>query len=145
MKTNKLIVAITSATALVLSSCYYHNWENIHPGGQVYTTPCAVTDSTVISYSVTIKPIVASKCAQAGCHNSAGGSANDFTYYGDTTNFVGLVAVCYGDTSGSSAWQYINGVGPGAGDQMPKPGSPLLTPCEKASIRNWIHQGASNN
>jgi len=147
MKTNKSILVIIAAVTLTLTSCYYHNWENLHPGGQVYTTPCAIDTGTVVSYSLNIKPIIANKCGQSGCHGSSpGANASDLTFYGDTTtNWNGLVAACYGDTSGASVWQYINGTGPGAGDQMPKTGSPLLTPCEKATIRNWIHQKAPNN
>lgn len=124
-----------------VSSCYYHNWETLHPNAQTSNNTCTVDTGTVISYSANIKPIVASKCAIGGCHATGGsGSANDYTFYGD--NSTGFYAVCRHDTSGSSAWQDITGF---SGNPMPQPGYPQLTSCEKASIRNWIHQGAQNN
>ena len=143
MKTKQLFLVIVIALALTLPSCYWHNWDTIHP--QIVTAPCTVDTGTVISYSANIKPIVATKCAlNSACHATGNTAPNaDYTFYGSAgSHGSGLAAVCSGDTSGSSAWQDITGH---SGNIMPQAGSPALTPCEKNMFRNWIHQGAPNN
>ena len=146
MKTTLKISIIIAMLGLTLSSCYWHNWDTVHPNASAATPPCTVDTGTVISYTANVVAIINSKCSISGCHSAGGtGSANDFTFYGTSGSHgsSGLVAVCSGDTSGSSAWQDIAGnVG---SDPMPKSGYPALTPCEKATLRNWIHQGAQNN
>ena len=141
MEINKKTLVSIAVIGIILSSCYKHNWETIHPLSSSTATPCMVDTGTVISYSANIVPIINSKCAIGGCHAAGGsGSANDYTFYG--TNSTGIYSQCRHDTSGSAAWQDITGA---SGNPMPKVGSTQLTPCEKASIRNWIHQGALNN
>jgi hypothetical protein len=145
MKAKQKILVVIAALGLTLSSCYWHNWDTIHP--QVVTKPCTVDTGTVISYSANIVPIVNSKCAVGGCHSAGSvagpGSPGDYTFYGSAgSHGSGFASVCSGDTSGSSAWQDITAH---SGNPMPQLGSPQLTPCEKATLRNWIHQGALNN
>jgi|GEM_PF-1686853 len=145
MKTTLKISIIIAIVGLTLSSCYWHNWDTVHPNALAATPPCTVDTGTVISYSANVAPIVASKCSISGCHSAGGnGSASDYTFYGTSGSHgaSGFVAVCSNDTSGSSAWQDITGA---SGNPMPKSGYPALTPCEKATLRNWIHQGAQNN
>jgi hypothetical protein len=139
MKSKKLIFIIITTLGLCVSSCYWRNWETLHPSP--VTAPCPIDTGTVMSFSINVQPIINSKCAGAGCHDNSG-TLTDFTIYGDATNGTGFVSVCGGDTVGSGAWQDITGQ---SGNQMPKVGSPQLTPCEKKAIRNWIHQGAQNN
>jgi hypothetical protein len=141
MKTKQKILIIIAGLGLTLSSCYWHNWDTIHP--VVVTPPCMVVDtSTAISYSVDIKPIVASKCAVSGCH-SVGNTTSpvDYTVYSGPRG-SGIGPNCSGGLSGSSAWADITGT---SGNIMPKAGSPPLTPCEILIIRNWIIHGAPNN
>ncbi|HXU27150.1 MAG TPA: hypothetical protein VN698_07950 [Bacteroidia bacterium] len=145
MKTKKQIIVIIAALGLTLSSCYWHNWDTVHPNSSAATAPCMVVDtSTHISYSVDIAPIIASKCAVTGCHSAGGnGSANDYTFYGSAgSHGSGIASVCAGGLTGSSAWADITGT---SGNPMPKSGSPQLTSCETLIIRNWILHGASNN
>jgi hypothetical protein len=142
MKTKQKILVIIAALGLTLSSCYWHNWDTIHPA--VVTPPCMVVDtSTRISYSVDIAPIIASKCsASGGCH-IAGNNASpvDYTVYSGPHG-IGIAPVCAGGLSGSSAWADITGT---SGNVMPKAGSPPLEPCEQLILRNWILHGARHN
>jgi hypothetical protein len=152
MKIKKSTWAVLIVATLSLSSCYYHNWENLHPGGQVYTTPCAIDTGTVVSYSTTVQPILVAKCSQSTCHDGNNTAINDFRTFGDSVNFTGTAADFWAsDTSVSSpsgvanGWQYITGTGHGATDKMPKSGYPQLTPCEMKAIGNWIHHGGKDN
>jgi len=141
MKINKTTLVLIAFVGIILSSCYKHNWETMRSQSSIPATPCLVDTGTVISYSANIVPIVNSKCAISGCHASGGsGSANDYSFYGSSS--AGLYSQCRHDTTGSAAWQDITGA---SIHPMPKAGSIQLTLCEKASIRNWIHQGAPNN
>jgi len=144
MKTKQKILILIASLGLTLSSCYWHNWDTIHP--VVATPPCMVVDtSTAISYSLDIAPIVASKCsANSACH-AAGNTSSpvDFTFYGSAgSHGTGIASVCAGGLSGSTAWNDINGTG---AHIMPVSGSPPLTACEMLILRNWILHGARNN
>jgi hypothetical protein len=147
MKTKQKKLLAIAAFSLTLSSCYWNNWNTIHPNSQASTAPCMVIDtSTRISYSVDIAPIIASKCsASGGCH-AAGNTApnNDYTFYGSSgSHGSGIASVCSGGLTGSTAWNDINGTG---AHVMPIPGSsPALTPCEILILRNWILHGARHN
>ena len=152
MKINKLTWAILVVTTLSLSSCYWHNWENLHP--ITNSAPCAVIPGATVSYSTTIQPILVAKCAQSSCHDGSSHAifTNDFRTWGDSVAFTGTAADFWGaDTSVASpngvanGWQYITGTGNGATDKMPKSGYPQLTPCEIKAIGSWIHQGGKNN
>ena len=144
MKTKQKILVIIAALGLTLSSCYWHNWDTIHPA--VVTPPCMVVDtSTRISYSVDIAPIIASKCSASGACHAAGNTApnNDYTFYGSSgSHGSGIASVCSGGLTGSTAWNDINGTG---AHLMPVSGSPSLEPCEILILRNWILHGANHN
>lgn len=146
MKTKQTLSILMAFTGLILTSCYWNNWENLHPASQLSNTPCKANDtSVVISYSIDVAPIVASKCASSTACHAAGvsGTAKDYSFYGSTgSHGSGLASVCGGDTTGSTAWHDITGT---SGNPMPKSGSPALTPCEKQTLMRWIHNGALNN
>ena len=150
MKIKKSLWVVIAGTALFLTSCYYHNWENLHPVAN--NVPCNVVPGAAVSYSTTIQPILVAKCAQSGCHDGSISNANDFRTWGDSVAFTGTAADFWAaDTSVASpngvanGWQYITGTGNGSGNKMPKTGSPQLTPCEIKAIGSWIHQGGKNN
>ncbi|HTA61409.1 MAG TPA: hypothetical protein VK835_03095 [Bacteroidia bacterium] len=143
MKTKHKTSLVIAVLAITLSSCYWHNWENINAKNVPVTPPCMVVDTnTAISYSVNIAPIIASKCAVSGCH-SAGNTTSpvDYTIYSGPRG-TGIAPACAGGLSGSTAWADINGTG---AHVMPVPGNPALTPCETLILRNWILHGARNN
>jgi hypothetical protein len=154
MKTKKLALAIIIACGTLLYSCYNHNWDTLHPNVQTpANATCTVTNTTVISYSATIVPLVAAKCATNGACHSLGGPGSppgslgntDFTFYGSAgSHGSGLDQVCSGgDTVHASVWQYIRGTG--GVNKMPLTGSTQLTNCEILELANWINQGAPNN
>lgn len=91
--------------------------------------PC---DSTSVSYSSSIVPILQNKCV--GCHTTAT-STNGFialTGYADVQLVVQTGQLLGSVTHDPS---YV---------AMPD-GGPQLNNCEIAKIRNWINEGANNN
>ena len=142
MTTKQKISVVIAALSLTLSSCYWHDWETLHPQPAVST--CMVVDtSTAISYSVDIAPIVASKCSSSGaCHASGNNSSPvDFTVYTGPRG-IGIAPACAGGLAGSTAWNDINGTG---AHIMPVSGSPPVSSCEMLILRNWILHGARHN
>jgi hypothetical protein len=105
------------------SSCYYDKEELLYP-----QTTC---DSTTVTYSGTIVPILLSNCNN--CHSGSSPSAgiNYTTYAGvkaqvDNGRFLGAVS-------------HASGFSP-----MPK-NATKLNNCNLAKIRKWIAAGAPNN
>lgn len=91
----------------------------------------SVCDTASVTYSVSIKPIITTKCQ--GCHSSSspGGGIDLSTYNGIKT------IVNNGKLWGSV--NFITGFSP-----MPKNGTRLST-CELAKIKKWIDAGSPNN
>ena len=88
-------------------------------------------DSTNVTYSITIRSIVSTKCQ--GCHSGTAASAGyDFSQY----------AVLKARVNDGKLWGAINHL---AGySPMPKNGN-KLSDCEINQIRKWIDMGAPNN
>jgi len=88
-------------------------------------------DTSSVTYSGTITPILQSKCV--GCHNN--------TLQSGLVNLIGYANVKVYAQSGSllGSIQHANGYFP-----MPKGGT-QLSECEIASVRTWIRNGAINN
>ncbi|HEX7412783.1 MAG TPA: hypothetical protein VF411_01970 [Bacteroidia bacterium] len=168
----KAILTIMVVIGLILTSCYWKDWDKMHPAGSgggtsatsctvdsltilynsapVFRPSCVVDTGTKMSYSIDISPIINTKCgANSGCHGagctSAGGNPRkDYSIYGN--NRTGVYSDCTGDTVNATLWSYVSPYYvPLSTDPMPKAGSPALTTCERNKIRNWIHQGAQNN
>ena len=85
MKT-KTVIIIMFGLILTFSSCYYHNWENLHPGPAV-TAPCVLADT--ISFSKDIAPIINPGCGitdgrGTSCHGSGSGNGDysKFNHFG---------------------------------------------------------------
>lgn len=135
MNVKKSILAIMVVTALSLSSCYYHNWENIHPGGQIASKPCVLADT--ISYNADVVPILNASCGVSGsqalnCHG-AGATGPDLSTY---TNFSSFTS----PDSLNSVYSDITW----SGNKMPKNGS-KLSQCDINKIIRWMDQGSKNN
>ncbi len=135
MKTLTVILSSLSMT-LFLTSCYYDNFEKLHPEGAL-PIPC---DSVgVISYSAQIVPILQNSCTQ-NCHNGVGTGSRDLTDYNQvqaaTQNGVYL-------NDGGSLYGTVNW-DPNYGNNMPKDGS-KLSDCDIAKIRKWAVAGGPNN
>lgn len=119
---------IILAAAAVFTACYKDNKEDLYGLG-----PGNSCDTTNVTYSATIQPVLQSKCAVSGCHNSAGysGGVNLSTYAGAkiiADNGMLLHVI-----------RHESGVPP-----MPQGGA-KLDDCTITQIRKWVSDGAPNN
>lgn len=123
----KIINFLISATLLLLAmtGCYYDNEQDLYPSG---STPC---DTTSVTYSLTISPIMATNCN--ACHSSAIATAGV-----KTDNYTGLSTIA----NNGLLWGVVNH-DPGF-PPMPKNGTKLSN-CDLAKINIWIQAGAPNN
>ena len=116
------IAAVLIATIIFFSnSCYYDKAELLYPGsGQV---DC---NTIPAKFAANVQPLIATKCATAGCHNAtaAGGII--------LQNYTGI----------NSAKERVNIRA--VGEKSMPPSGPLL-PAETNIIKCWIEGGALNN
>ena len=117
----KIILSITIIS--FLSSCYYDNEEVLYPNN-------GNCDTTNITYTNTIQPIMTQSCT--GCHSSSSPSGGiDLSTYSSVR-----ASAEDGSLYGSMAFQ--SGYSP-----MPKNGS-KSTDCTLNKIQAWINQGYLN-
>lgn len=113
-----------AALLLFISSCYYDKEDKLYDGYYANKN----CDTTTVTYSLTIQPIIAAKCATSGCHTAGGtGNGNFDTYSGskakvDNGSFLNRTAV-----------------------QMDMPITAPLNDCEMNQVKKWIQMGAPNN
>jgi hypothetical protein len=114
-------------TSLVLlASCYKDKADILYAN----SSNC---DTSNITYSTHISPILRANCALSGCHNSASKSAG---YAYETYNET-KVSVNNGRLMGSI--KHLSGF-----SSMPK-GSSKLSDCNINKIQAWINKGAIDN
>jgi len=122
---NRIFLAILIIlTGWGLSSCYYDNAEELYPN------PLAC-DTTNVTYSGTIAPILATSCNS--CHSTTSASGGIIT-----DNYDDLKSLVDGDRF----WGAVNqqpGYSP-----MPQ-GAEKLNDCTLAKIDTWIFAGGPNN
>jgi len=106
-----------------LSSCYNDNYQRLYPSG-----PC---DTTNVTFSGSIMPIINSNCA--GCHNSSYASGNI-----SLDSYNNIVSAIKGGRFMGSIEQ-----APGY-SAMPKGGGKLSN-CDISSIQAWVNKGMPNN
>lgn len=106
--------------ATTLQSCYNDSEEYLY--GPV------TCDTTEISFSTDVTPIINSSCATTNCHVSGGSGPGDFTQFGDLKAKVD-------DSS------FVNRV---IEQRTMPPGTPL-TDCEIQILQAWLDAGATNN
>lgn len=109
-------------------------------------------DSTQVSFSADVLPILTASCASVGCHG-AGSRSGDLSLdagdaYGESVGAVSFgyapaLRIAAGDPSGSVLYQKLVG-NPSFGVRMPYGGAPLAAD-EIATIRAWIEQGARDD
>ena len=109
---------------LFMAGCYYDNEEYLYPDG----SGC---DTTNITYSGSIAPIMQSTCI--GCHASSIASGGVIL---DNYNGVSTVA------NNGKLWGAVNHES--GYPQMPQ-GGPKLSDCNLTKIDIWIRAGAQNN
>ncbi len=105
-----------------ISGCYYDKADLLY--GTIAPIDCATTSA---KFSTDVNPIIQSKCATSGCHNSASGAGN-------------CVLVTYAQISAQSARINQRCV---VEKTMPT-GGPLAA-AEIASLKCWIDSGSPNN
>jgi len=127
MKIKKLIYSALASIAILYSSCAKNNKEDL-----LGTTNC---DTTNVSYTQDIKPILAQSCNTVGCHNATSVASGY-----NLEDYSSLQAVATGPRFLGTI-RHENGFSP-----MPKPiGSPKLDDCKIKKIEIWVAAGAPNN
>lgn len=119
-------LAVFAFLAIMVSSCYYDNEEELYPG-----LPGSECDTTSVTYSGTVAPLLAANCNS--CHSPASASGNVVisTYDGlKTAVNSGIFRKAINHESGASP--------------MPQGGNKLPA-CDLKKIDAWINQGAPQN
>lgn len=116
---------LLTLTALLLTSCYKDNEEDLYPA-----TTC---DLTTVTYAGTMKPLMQGNCSMSGCHDNATASANI-----RLEDYAGLKAIA---TSGQLAGAINHSSGFSA---MPK-NAAKLSQCQLDQVKKWVDDGALNN
>jgi hypothetical protein len=116
-------IALIAIFLLFFVSCYYDNEEALYPE---FSNTC---DTTNVTYSGTIQPILANNCL--GCHsNNATGGSILLTTYGQVVAYAPQI-------TGSIKHQ-------GSFSPMPKD-SPKLKDCSIAQWDIWVNKGMPND
>lgn len=116
---------ILAFLAFLMNACYYDNQDNLYP---YYEANC---DTTNVSYSLQIKPILNDRCVS--CHNAADASAG---VHLDTYEGVKTVA------DNGRLWGSINH--DNGYEAMPQ-GSSQLNSCALGQFKAWINSGSLDN
>ncbi len=110
-----------------VSSCYYDNYEDLY---SEIGTGC---DTTALSYSAEIAPLLSARCATSGCHDAQSmQSGLNLSNYADAS----IIAL-----DGRLLARTL--LPTGSGGAMPPSGA--LDPCSLDHLEQWVSQGAPNN
>jgi hypothetical protein len=122
------IILVIGLLLVIASSCYYDSEEFLYP------QPGAVCDTTIVTYSQSVAPILTNYCLT--CHSNTAAAAfggnirlesySDVRSRADDHRLLGSIA-------------HENGYSP-----MPL-GTSKLDNCKISTIRIWINSGAQNN
>lgn len=120
-----LILCVTAFLFMLFNSCSYHNELELYP-----------CDSTGVSYSKSIQPILENHCYS--CHSDANKAvhANNFGLegYNQVKSIIDLnQGLIIGNIRHDPGFM-----------AMPK-GAPKLSECDIAKIQSWISKGAPND
>jgi hypothetical protein len=121
---NKKLIGVTGLILFLISACYYDSKEFLYPE---LNSSC---DTTNITFSSSIKPIIDNNCKT--CHS---GSVPSGSLHLENYSQVKAVA------DNGKLVGVINGSG---GLPLMPPGAPLSS-CQIASIEKWVTAGAPNN
>lgn len=127
--TMKKFMAIASTLALLMAlpACYYDNRAKI-----LAQNPAEDCDTTNVTFSTNISPIIKNNCAVAACHNNSSQAAGlNLDQFNDLQKIAqnGLLVTRITAT-GSSL--------------MPQ-GGPALPDCQIKKITAWVQDGAPQN
>ena len=117
---------------LILNSCYYDNFKELHPESALSSTSGCDT-AGVISYSAQIVPVLNRSCNNQ-CHGgSGGGGGRELTNYS-----LVLEEAASGRLVSSIIWD-------GNAQQMPQGTTSKIPDCDIAKIKKWVAASAPNN
>jgi hypothetical protein len=113
-----------------LPSCYYDVESELYPD-----TGTATCDTTTAKFGAFVSPLMASKCATSGCHNSTTASAGvNLDGYTNIKNYMSKnQSVFFGSINHSSGFS-----------AMPKGGTKLSS-CDINKLQIWFNAGLLNN
>ena len=122
-----MLIAIPVMAILVFSNtvCYYDNEQELY---QFTTVNC---DTTNVTYTKTIAPIMQTNCNFCHDQTSASGGIN-------TSGYSNLVVIA----NNGKLWGTVNH---DAGFSFMPKGGGKLSGCDLAKIAKWIHDGSKNN
>jgi mono/diheme cytochrome c family protein len=120
----------------VLISCKHHPIDPITPPNDYQSSNCSPDTAYFVN---DILPIIASNCAQSGCHDAITHKKELFLY-----NYTGIMKIVKpGNPGGSDLYDVITTLD--YDDVMPPPPLSQLSSAQIALILKWIQQGAKNN
>ena len=128
MKNLLMLLLLLVAVVFMSQGCYYDNEEELYPNQSC--------DTSSVSYSATIVPILITSCYS--CHNNA--NAADF---GNGVSFEGHANISQYLTTSSTV--FINCINQTAGYPAMPPTSAKLSDCNIKKIEIWINGGFPNN
>ncbi|MBK8561895.1 MAG: hypothetical protein IPN76_00685 [Saprospiraceae bacterium] len=107
------------------------------------TTPVVVThpcDPDSVYFEAQVLPILASNCAQSGCHDVQ--SHEEGVILTNYANVLATGKIKLNDPADSKIYKVLNDSDPE--DRMPPAPASALTAAQKALILKWIQQGAQD-
>lgn len=125
MNNKKHTFLILVLLPILMYGCYNDNAEDLYPSDN---SNC---DTTNITYTSVIKPIIEANCALSGCHLGIASTGYDFSTHTGLATVAGngrLIAA-------------IEHTGP---DPMPQ-GAAKLDDCTITKIKKWVSDGAPDN
>ncbi|MEI8203038.1 MAG: cytochrome c [Bacteroidota bacterium] len=128
MKNSIKYLAMMLFSALFLSGCYTDKEDVLYRFTQSGSTIC---DTTSVTYSQTIAPIMQSYCNV--CHSAASPSGGWTTENYSGLQVIALNGKLYGVVSQATGFS-----------AMPKGGN-KISDCDIAKIKRWIDSGTLNN
>ncbi len=118
--THRLLLLLL--VSVMVTSCYKDNEETLYPGD---------CNTTAVSYSATVQPLLANNCVS--CHSGASASGGVLL-----DNYASVVEVA-GNGSLLGTVKHSSGY-----PSMPQGGA-ALSDCSVSQIEAWITQGTLNN
>jgi len=117
---NKIKIIVIVILGLNFSACYYDKEETLYPNNFV-----KLSDTSTVSYTSLVKPLIDSKCATSGCHDASAAGGVKLTTYSELFAKKDRVKV-------RSIEQ----------KDMPSSG---LSSSDISILQRWLDQGAKNN
>ena len=128
-----LTIFVFAIALLMLNSCYYDNFKELHPESALSGASGCDT-AGVISYSAQIVPVLNRSC-NTQCHGgSGGGGGRELTNYSVVKN-----ESLYGNLISSITWDNPQV------QQMPQGATSKIPDCDIAKIKKWVAASAPNN